>query len=61
MQISGEDVGDIFPRKVFYLPCSGKVKVKKLRSLHNDTIGQRESTYMQQIESAPTEGEIDLF
>ena len=61
MQICGEDVGDIYPRKVFYMPSNGKVKVKKLRSLHNETISQRENNYMKQIENAPAEGEIDLF
>ncbi len=56
-----EDVGDICPRKVVYHPNSGKVKMKRLRSLHNDTLIQREETYQHQIEEQPTSGGIDLF
>ncbi len=55
------DLGDIYPRKVIYFPESGKVKVKKLRSLHNNTIIERESTYMHELEEKPVEGDVELF
>ncbi|MDH5614559.1 MAG: chemoreceptor glutamine deamidase CheD, partial [Gammaproteobacteria bacterium] len=55
------DLGDIYPRKVIYFPETGKVKVKKLRSLHNDTIIQRESAYMHDLEDKPVEGNVELF
>ena len=61
IDIISEDVGDICPRKVQYIPATGKVRVKKLRSLHNDTISQREQKYIQEIENTPSDGEIDLF
>jgi len=61
IDIVSEDVGDICPRKVQYIPATGKVRIKKLRSLHNDTISQREQKYIQEIESTPADGEIDLF
>lgn len=61
LRILGEDVGDIYPRKVQYLPMSGKVRVKKLRSLHNNTIVEREEQYLHQIEAAPVAGEVELF
>ena len=61
IEIVSEDVGDICPRKVQYVPATGKVRIKKLRSLHNDTISQREQKYIQQIENTPSDGEIDLF
>ena len=38
LQVIAEDVGDIHPRKVYYLPSLGKVRMQKLRALHNDTI-----------------------
>jgi chemotaxis protein CheD len=60
-KICAEDLGDTTPRKVLYDPITGKVRVKKLRSLHNDTIIHREKTYMRDLEQQPTEGEIDLF
>lgn len=57
----GEDVGDVFPRKVIYFPLTGKVKVKKLRQMHNNTVIERESTYMSSLEVKPEESEVELF
>ena len=56
-----EDLGDIYPRKVHYFPQTGKILMKKLRSLHNNTIIDRETSYLDSLESKPIEGEIDLF
>ncbi len=56
-----EDLGDVYPRKVIYYPKTGKVRVKKLKSLHNDTIIKRESAYMDQLRVEPVEGEVELF
>ncbi|MDQ3563743.1 MAG: chemoreceptor glutamine deamidase CheD [Pseudomonadota bacterium] len=61
LTVSAEDVGDIYPRKVYYDPRSGKVSVKKLRSLHNDTIFERENQYRSHIEIAPVGGDVELF
>ena len=56
-----EDLGEIYPRKVRYFPKTGKLQVKKLRSLHNDTIIKRENEYKKQLDTGPIEGEIELF
>lgn len=61
MLLLAEDLGDIYPRKVQYVPATGKVYVKRLKSAHNDTIVQRERKYMTEIEAKPIDGEIDLF
>ncbi len=61
LTVSAEDVGDIYPRKVYYDPRSGKVSVKKLRSLHNDTIVEREKQYRNHVEIAPVGGDVELF
>ena len=61
LKLLAEDMGDIYPRKVHYFPVSGKVKMKKLRSLHNTTVIEREKRYSDSLSSAPIEGEIDLF
>ncbi len=61
LNLVGEDVGDVFPRKVIYFPLTGKVKVKKLRQLHNKTIIERETNYMSSIEVKPVESDIELF
>lgn len=60
-KIVAEDLGDIYPRKVIYDPISGKVQVKKLRKLHNDTISRRELGYRHDIEQQPVAGDIELF
>lgn len=61
LSLVAEDTGDIFPRKVYYFPMTGKVKVKRLRSLHNNTILDRETTYMKDLATLPTTGDVDLF
>lgn len=61
LSIAGEDMGDIYPRKVAYYPATGRVLVKKLRSLHNDTILKREAKYMHEIEEQPVVSEVELF
>ena len=60
-RIVAEDLGDIFPRKIIYDPMTGKVQVKKLRSMHNETIAKREQSYQKEIENKPLSGDIELF
>lgn len=59
--IVGKDVLDIYPRKVYFFPQTGKVMLKKIHSLHNTTIIDREKAYMHEIETKPLAGEVDLF
>ena len=61
LKLLAEDVGDIFPRKVLYFPKTGKVKIKKLRAKHNNTIVERESNYKNEINQTPVQGDIELF
>lgn len=55
------DLGDIYPRKVYYTPATGKMFVKKLRALHNNTIVERETQYLNQLKHKPVEGSVELF
>lgn len=59
--IAAEDVGDIFPRKVLYFPASGRVRVKKLYKMHNDTLEKRDLTYLDRLSKTPLSGKVDLF
>jgi chemotaxis protein CheD len=59
--VTSEDVGDVYPRMVVYFPSSGKVRVKRLRSLHNNTIVEQETKYLHTIEDKPVSGNIELF
>ncbi len=56
-----QDLGDIYPRKVIYFPKTGKVGMKKIQDLHNDTIAQRERQYSRNIKDLPVEGDVELF
>jgi chemotaxis protein CheD len=59
--VSAQDLGDIYPRKIIYFPKSGKVKMKKLQSMHNDTIIIRENQYMDKLRTEPVQGDVELF
>lgn len=59
--VVGKDILDIYPRKVYFFPQTGKVMLKKIHSLHNTTIIDREQAYMHEIETKPVAGEVDLF
>ena len=61
LTLLSEDVGNIYPRKVMYFPASGKVKVKKLRNMHNNTIVAREMSYRTKIIEQPATGDVELF
>ena len=61
LKVTSEDVGDAFPRMVVYFPATGKVRVKRLRSLHNNTIVELETRYLSTIEAKPVSGDIELF
>ncbi len=61
IRVASRNLGDIYPRKVYYFPQTGRVMVKFLRNLHNDTITKREKSYAQDIDTMPVSGEVDLF
>ena len=61
LRLAAQDLGDMFPRKVYYHPLTGKVRMKKLRSMHNNTILDREENYMKKITKQPDSGNIELF
>jgi len=61
LPVLAADLGDIYPRKLHYFPATGVVRVKKLRSMHNDTIVRRERDYLQDLHSQPPAGDVELF
>jgi len=46
---------------VIFFPKTGKVRMKKIKDLHNETIASRERQYRTSIKNAPVESEIELF
>ncbi|GGY31400.1 chemoreceptor glutamine deamidase CheD [Pseudoduganella sp. SL102] len=61
IRVVAEDLNDIYPRKVYFFPRSGKVLVKKLMQSHNDTLAKREIEYASRLKKQPVAGEIELF
>ena len=59
--VVAKDVLDIYPRKVHFFPSTGKVMLKKINSLHNRTLIERENKYLKQVEQKPAVGEVNLF
>lgn len=59
--LAAEDLGDLFPRKVVFVPKTGRAFVKKLRTLHNDTLLARETRYQHDVDRTPVQGTVELF
>lgn len=59
--VLAEDLNDVYPRKVYFFPRTGKVLVKKLMQTHNDTLAKRELDYASRLKVTPVSGDIDLF
>jgi len=57
------DLGDVFPRKVYYFTESGRVLMKKIERIKNNTIMDRETEYaakITQVKQQPVE-DVTLF
>jgi len=61
LPVLSQDLNGIYPRKLYYFPKTGRVLMKKLASLQNNTLMKREEKYFHAIEGAPVDGEVDLF
>lgn len=59
--VVAQDMLDVNPRKVYYFPASGLVRVKNLKQVHNDTIISREAEYNTRLQYARLEGDVELF
>lgn len=59
--LTGQDLLDIHPRKVYFFPRTARVLVKKLRSVHNDTIVEREKVYSSRLSVADVQGDVEIF
>jgi chemotaxis protein CheD len=59
--IIAKDMLDVNPRKVYYFPTTGLVRVKNLKQVHNDTIINREAAYNTRLQYAKLEGDVELF
>jgi chemotaxis protein CheD len=61
LNLVSHDLGDIYPRKVNFYPMTGKVRMKKIKDIHNETIVLRERQYGSEIKDISVESSIELF
>jgi len=61
IKVIAKDLLDNCPRKVYFFPMTGRVLVKKLRSVHNNTIAQREREYESRLVQSSLAGDVELF
>jgi chemotaxis protein CheD len=61
LEVESYDVGGPWPRKVLFNPTTGKALIKRLRSMHNDTIKKREVKYLHEIKANDNHTDIELF
>ena len=59
--VLAEDLNDIYPRKVYFFPRTGRVLVKKLRQLNNNTLVNREQDYANRLRKTTVAGDVELF
>jgi chemotaxis protein CheD len=61
LQIVSQDIGEAYPRKIFYFTDTGRVLLKKIARLKNDTIVVRERAYKQSLLHEPAGQDVTLF
>lgn len=61
IRVLAQDLLDLFPRKVYFWPATGRVMVRKLKTVHNNTIVEREKDYGQRLQSSSISGDVELF
>ncbi|MFI4938806.1 MAG: chemoreceptor glutamine deamidase CheD [Burkholderiales bacterium] len=61
IRVAAEDLNDIHPRKVYFFPRTGKVLVKKLKQMNNNTLVNREQDYASRLQTSKVSGDIELF
>ena len=61
IKVAAQDLLDVYPRKVYFFPNTGRVLIKKLVRMHNETVVRREAEYAARLTEAPVSGDIELF
>jgi chemotaxis protein CheD len=55
------DIGDCFPRKVYFSPVTGRVFVRQLHTVTDDSVYRAEQAYLDRIRKRPVDGDVELF
>jgi chemotaxis protein CheD len=59
LSVVGRDLGDVYPRKIYYFTESGRVLMKKIERLKNQTIYDRELEYATKLKNVKLQAEED--
>lgn len=59
--VVAHDLQGFYPRKIYFFPTSGRVMVRVLKPIHNNSILERERAYEQRLRRTPIEGDVELF
>ncbi len=59
--VAAEDLGGPYPRKINFFPKTGRVMVRRLRSIQKNVIADQEKCYASSLGKSDSPGEIDLF
>jgi chemotaxis protein CheD len=59
--VASNDTAGNHARKVYYIPSSGDVFLKRITKTNNDTIQNREKKYLKEARKARTTADISFF
>jgi len=59
--ILAADLEGPYARKIYLYGATGRVRVRQLRSLRNDTVRQRDAEDLARLQKAQVAGEVSLF
>lgn len=59
--VVAQDLLDVYPRKVYFFPANGRVMMKKLVRVKNDTLIEREREYQARLRRDNVQGDVELF
>lgn len=59
--VIAQDLQEKHARKIYFFPRVGRVLVKKLARVNNDTLARREREYQERLARTDASGDIELF
>jgi chemotaxis protein CheD len=59
--IRGTDLEGPYARKIYLYGATGRVRIRQLRTLKNDTVPRRDEEYLARLQDAQVAGEVSLF
>ena len=59
--VRAHDLEDIYPRKVYFFPRTGRTMVRKLKTANDSGLIAREREYSRRLMAQPASGAVELF